>query len=94
MKSDSIETFLKLYGVFDIRHDAQQYQVTTLLGKHDFAIDGDVTISMYQSSFNRLIDVIVALEQEKVKRSQNPAALAAYERYRQLIDLIPDDANT
>lgn len=89
------DEFIRCYQVLEVQLQAEQgYRVTTLSGGYDFEIDRLVNISMYTSSFERMVKDFSELDRDRRRRENCPAARTAYERYRQLIDLVPDNANT
>lgn len=94
MSKDYQYAFISRYQVLDIEVDTNHEFYVTKTHNYDFQVEHEVTITMLQSNFTRLIKDFSEADRERIRRERCPAAQAAYERYRQLLELIPDNANT
>lgn len=90
MSKDYQHAFLSQYQIIDLELESVNDFQITKSGIEDFQVDYTVVMTMYQSNFNRLIKDFSQLDRERARRERSPAAVAAYERYRQLLDLVPD----
>lgn len=94
MDKDYQYAFVSRYQVLDIEVDTNHEFYVTKTHNDDFCVEHEVVITMLQSNFKRLIKDFSEADRERVRRESCPAARAAYERYRQLLELIPNNANT